>query len=107
DGLHPGVAQLGGVWLPLPQLLMLPFTAVNGLYASGFAGSFVSMASYLVAVIFLFRLIHVASGSRPAAANRTLTFATPNVLYMQSVAISEVPCIALNVAAAFKFLTCK
>jgi len=104
DGLHPGVAQLGGVWLPLPQLLMLPFTAVNGLYASGFAGSFVSMASYLVAVIFLYRLIHVASGSRPAAAIGALTFATPNVLYMQSVAMSEMPFIALTLAATFYLL---
>ena len=25
DARYPGIAQLGGVWLPLPHLLMLPF----------------------------------------------------------------------------------
>ncbi len=36
-----GVAQLGGVWLPLPGALELPLVWVRGWYQSGFAGSVV------------------------------------------------------------------
>src|SRR6266699_7189029 len=54
DNATPGFAQLGGVWLPLPHLLMLPFIWNDYLWRTGLAGSFSSMACYLVAVFFLF-----------------------------------------------------
>ena len=39
----PGAGQLGGVWLPLPHILMLPLIWNNWAYYSGFAGSVVMM----------------------------------------------------------------
>jgi ABC-type dipeptide/oligopeptide/nickel transport system ATPase subunit len=35
DSLTPGFAQLGGIWLPLPHLLMIPFVSVDHLWRSG------------------------------------------------------------------------
>ena len=40
DNITPGLAQLGNVWLPLPQILMLPFIWNSYLWQSGIAGLF-------------------------------------------------------------------
>src|SRR5258708_3701734 len=37
DSHYPGIAQLGGVWLPLPHLLMLPFIGNMQMWQTGFA----------------------------------------------------------------------
>ena len=39
DSRNPGLVQLGGVWLPLPHLLMLPFVQKMAWWQSGLAGS--------------------------------------------------------------------
>src|SRR5438874_1306115 len=39
DNLHPGFAQFGNVWLPLPQMLMVPFIWNTYLWHSGIAGA--------------------------------------------------------------------
>src|SRR6266851_1529473 len=39
DSLTPGFAQLGGIWLPLPHLLLAPFVLFNYLWRTGLAGS--------------------------------------------------------------------
>src|SRR3989344_2191374 len=41
-GLPPGFAQLGGIWLPLPHILMIPFVYFDWLWRTGLAGSIVS-----------------------------------------------------------------
>ncbi len=38
DSRNPGLAQLGGVWLPLPHLLMLPFVQKMEWWQNGLAG---------------------------------------------------------------------
>src|SRR5258708_3884868 len=45
EGLKPGVAQLGSVWLPLPHILMVPFVWNDFLWHSGLAGAITSMLS--------------------------------------------------------------
>jgi len=42
DSLTPGFAQLGGIWLPLPHILLIPFVYFNVLWRTGAAGSIVS-----------------------------------------------------------------
>lgn len=103
DGLHSGLAQLGGVWLPLPQAAMLPFIWNTSLYTSGVAGSLVSMASYIVAAAFLYRLLLVTTRDRPASLIGAVAFSSPSILYMQSTPMSEMLFICLFVAT-FYFL---
>jgi len=61
-GLSPGIAQLGGIWLPVPQLLQGLLSWNDVLYRTGLAGSAVSMACFVASTVLLYRLIRVYSG---------------------------------------------
>ncbi|HEX6109529.1 MAG TPA: glycosyltransferase, partial [Ktedonobacteraceae bacterium] len=54
DSATPGFNQLGGVWLPMHHMLMLPFVWNDFLWKTGLAGSIPSMVSYVVAALYLF-----------------------------------------------------
>ncbi len=101
----PGFAQLGGVWLPLPQLLMLPFIWNDNLWRTGLAGSFPSMLCYVVAVVYLFLSAHrLTQNSRASFVGVLLFILNPNILYLQTIALSEIVCIATSVMACYYFL---
>lgn len=89
DNITPGPFQLGTVWLPLPHLLMLPLVPVDRLWVNGLAGTVPSMIAYVFATVGIYRLLTLLT-SRPAAWVGTLFFAfNPNLLYMQSTAMTE------------------
>lgn len=48
DARYPGLAQLGGVWLPLPHLLILPFVQRMDWWQNGIAGAWPSLAAYVM-----------------------------------------------------------
>jgi cellulose synthase/poly-beta-1,6-N-acetylglucosamine synthase-like glycosyltransferase len=105
DSITPGLAQLGGVWLPLPHVLMLPFVWNDYLWRSGLAGSFASMICNLVAVVFLFRSAYRLTQSGYASFVGTLLFIlNPNMLYLQSTPLSELVCVATTTIACYYFL---
>ena len=54
DSLTPGLAQFGGVWLPLPHILMMPFIWNDYLWGTGLAGSFVAMLCYVLSAVYIF-----------------------------------------------------
>src|SRR3972149_11877050 len=56
EGLNPGLAQIGSVWLPLPHLLMVPTIWNDFMWHSGLAGALQSMISFVATslIIFLF-----------------------------------------------------
>ena len=100
DSRTPGPLQLGTVWLPLPHLLMLPFVASRWLWQTGMAGSFPSMMAYVFSVIGIFRLVRsVFTGTAEKAIRTEVRFAAwlaavsfalnPNLIYMQSTAMTE------------------
>jgi hypothetical protein len=103
DGLHGGLAQLGGIWLPLQQAAMLPLIWNDFLYTSGLAGSAVSMASYLVAIVAVYRLVLAATQDKNASLIAAAAFSSPSILYMQSTPMSEMLFISLLVLT-FYFL---
>jgi len=89
DSHRPGLGQLGSVWLPLPHLIIAPFAAVDGWWRDGFAPVIPSALCYLAAVLGLYRLARkwlapVSSGFAIA-----LFAANPNLLYMQTTAMTE------------------
>ena len=47
DSRNPGLVQLGGVWLPLPHLLMLPFVQKMEWWQNGLAGAWPSLICYI------------------------------------------------------------
>ncbi len=102
DSPTAGFAQLGGVWLPLPHLLMLPFIDFNSLYYSGLAGSINSMVSYVIASVLIYKIIIDLSGKRVGGVIGSLVFMTnPNILYMQSTPMTELLLFASMIAMVY------
>jgi len=105
DNFTPGLAQLGGIWLPLPHLLMVPLVWNDYLWRTGLAGSIVSLISYIVASIYVFLSARRLTKNSIASFVGTLVFIlNPNILYLQSTALSELVLIATLTAACYYFL---
>lgn len=89
DSRSPGPLQLGTVWLPFPHLLTMPFVVNDWLWRTGVGGSIPSMIAFVLGAVGVFRLVRVR-GSRLAAAMAAGIFGiNPNLLYMQSTAMTE------------------
>jgi hypothetical protein len=102
-GLSPGVAQLGGVWLPVPQLLQSLFSWSFTLYRTGLAGALISMISYVAVTMFLYKLIVLYTDGRrlPAVAGALVFALNVDVLYQQSTPMDELPFFAFTAAAVY------
>jgi len=100
DSQTPGPLQLGTVWLPLPHVLTIPFIISNALWQNGAGGSFPSMIAYVFGVVGIFRLVRVLLQPRTESPTNTATGvgawtatvaygANPNLIYMQTTAMTE------------------
>lgn len=91
EGLKPGLAQLGSVWLPLNHVLMIPLIWNDWAWHSGFAGAIWNMISFvgcgLVISMFLKKLRVGILGRLVGVA---VFAANINVLYLQSTAMTEI-----------------
>ena len=103
DSRTPGYDELGSVWLPLPHVLMAVFAQNDALWRSALAGSIVSGISFVLAGGFLYATARRVFDSGMPALAATLVFATnPNVLYLQSTAMTE-PLFMATVMAVLYF----
>jgi len=98
DSRTPGLLQLGTVWLPLPHLLMIPFLLSHWMWRTGVGGSIPSLLAYVASVVGIFRLVRgaLAFRSEPDTVARTAAWlaaiifaANPNLLYLQTTAMTE------------------
>src|SRR5256885_4480037 len=98
DSLTPGLLQLGTVWLPLPHLLIIPFLFSDWAWRTGAGGSVPSMVAYVLGTIGIFRLVRNAlsfrtqsdAAARIAAWLAAIVFgANPNLIYLQTTAMTE------------------
>ena len=89
DSRNPGLSQLGGVWLPLPHLLMMPFAQKMQWWQNGMAGAWPSMGCYVLAVIGLYRLARRVVAVRWAFAATAFFALNPNLLYLSTTAMTE------------------
>src|SRR5438132_3937150 len=98
DSQTAGLLQLGTVWLPLPHLLMIPFLLSDWMWRSGVGASIPSMVAYVVGAMGIFRLTRdlladherTRSRARLAAWIAALIYgANPNLIYLQSTAMTE------------------
>ena len=98
DSRTPGLLQLGTVWLPLPHIFMLPFVISDAAWRTGIGGAVPSMVGYVLGTVGIFRLVCGAlssldsfdSSSRLAAWLAAAIYAAnPNLMYMQSTAMTE------------------
>jgi hypothetical protein len=102
DNATPGLAQLGGVWLPLPHLLIALFAWNDYLWATGLAGSIVGIGCYLVATVYIFLAARRLTHSSCASFIGSLVYIlNPNVLYLQATPLSEPVCQATFTMACY------
>jgi hypothetical protein len=112
DSRTPGLLQLGTVWLPLPHLLMIPFLLFDSAWQSGIGGSIPSMVAYALGAAGMFRLVRgiLSRDSEPNLAARIAAWlsaiiyaANPNLIYLQTTAMTESLYLALFVWAVVFF----
>jgi cellulose synthase/poly-beta-1,6-N-acetylglucosamine synthase-like glycosyltransferase len=105
DSLTPGITEFGGVWLPMPHVIMLPLVWSDILWRSGLAGALPSMCCYLVAAAYVFLAARRLTHNSLASFVGTLAFIlNPNVLYLQTTPLTEPVLMATMTAACYYFL---
>lgn len=103
EGLKPGIAQLGSVWLPLPHILMIPTVWNDFMWHTGLAGALPSMVSYVVTSILIYQFLKELGVGVVGRLTGLLIFAfNLNVLYLQSTAMTELLLMATMTAACFE-----
>lgn len=99
DSRTPGLLQLGTVWLPLPHLLMVPFLVSRPLWQTGMGGSIPSLFAFVLSVSGVFRLVQIVLSFSPTGDGSGKSFApwlaavifaaNPNLIYLQTTAMTE------------------
>lgn len=106
DNLTPGFAQIGNVWLPLPQLLMLPFIWNNFLWHSGIAGAIMSGTAFIIGGLYIYKSVKLLTNSFLSSFLSLCVYALNiNILYLQSTAMSETLFLCTLAASMYYFLS--
>lgn len=105
EGLKPGAAQLGSVWLPLPHLLMVPTIWNDFMWHSGLAGAIVSMISFVATGVLIYRFLEKIGVGIFGRLTGVLIFtANINILYLQSTAMTELLLLAVMTAGVYELM---
>jgi hypothetical protein len=89
DAHQPRLTELGSVWLPLPHVLLIPFVQIYSWWASGFAGVIPSALAYLASCAGIYRLARRWLQPAPSALALSFFALNPNLLYLQTTAMTE------------------
>lgn len=97
DARWPGLSQLGGVWLPLPHILMLPFIMNLQMWQTGLAAVPMSLVSFAASVAGVWRISRRIMRLRWALVATTFYALNPNLLFLSTTAMTEALFLALFV----------
>jgi glycosyltransferase involved in cell wall biosynthesis len=105
SGLTPGYAQLGGIWLPLPHILMMPFVINNWLWRSGIGGSVPSIIAFVWLAVILYKLAYSLTGNFVASYIAPLAvILNPNALYLASTPMTEILMLSMFATSVYFFI---
>lgn len=105
EGLKPGLAQLGSVWLPLPHILMIPTIWNNFMWHSGLAGAIPSMISFVVTAMVIYKLLgHFGVGVFGRIFGVVVFISNLNILYLQSTAMTELLLLATMTLGVYELI---
>lgn len=105
EGLKPGFAQLGSVWLPLPHVLMLPTIWNDFMWHSGLAGAIPSMLSFIAIGLLIYQFLNKLGTGLLGKTIGVLIWATnTNILYLQSTAMTELLLLFTMTYASYELL---
>ncbi|MBI2611525.1 hypothetical protein HYW54_02140 [Candidatus Gottesmanbacteria bacterium] len=106
EGLKPGLAQLGSVWLPLPHVLMVPTVWNDFFWHSGLSGSLQSMISFVITSIVIYKFLSFLKVGLFGRLVGVFVFvANLNVLYLQSIAMTELLLIGTMTLGVYELVT--
>lgn len=104
DSIIPGFIQLGGVWLPMTHLMLLPFVINDTLFHTGLAGTMVSSISTAFTALLLFRIASAQFNSTKLGILCSVLFMlNPSVVYMGIVPMMEAPFIMFFMLGVYYF----
>ncbi|MHB1022821.1 MAG: hypothetical protein ACYC46_07355 [Acidobacteriaceae bacterium] len=106
DSRNPGFSQLGGVWLPLPHLLLLPFVQRMDWWQNGLAGAWLSMACYVLSVAGLYKITRYILPLRWALVSTIFFALNPGLLYLSSTAMTEPLFLVLVIWSVLLLMEC-
>jgi len=91
DAINPGIiSQIGTVWLPIPNLIMMPLAAINFFWETGLAGSIVNFVAFVISGVTVFRFIKLALNNVLSTWFGFLMFITNgSILYFQTTSMTE------------------
>ncbi len=102
EGLKPGLAQLGSVWLPLPHILMLPTIWSDFMWHTGLSGALVSMIGFVATGALVYMTLRALNTGLYGRIIGVIVFAfNINVLYLQSTAMTELLLMVTTAAAVY------
>lgn len=105
EGLKPGAAQLGSVWLPLPHILMIPTIWNDFMWHSGLSGAIQSMISFVVTGLVIYSLLGKLKVGIAGRLFGVLVFsANLNILYLQSTAMTELLLLAVMTLGVYELM---
>ena len=105
EGLKPGLAQIGSVWLPLPHLLMVPTIWSDFMWHTGLSGAIQSMISFVLTSLLIYLYLkHLGVGIFGRLIGMIIFITNINILYLQSTAMTELLLIATMTAASYYLL---
>lgn len=105
EGLKPGIAQLGSVWLPLTHALMIPTIWNDFMWHSGLAGAMWSMIAYVSTCWLIYQILAKLKVGVAGRIVGVLVFATNlNIIYLQSTAMTELLLIATMTAGVYELI---
>jgi hypothetical protein len=105
EGLKPGLAQLGSVWLPLNHILMVPTIWNNWMWHSGLSGAIESMISFVVTGLVISLLLKKLNVGIVGRLTGVAVFvANLNVLYLQSTAMTELLLLATMTLGVYELV---
>lgn len=102
EGLKPGLAQLGSVWLPLPHFLMIPTVWNDFFWHSGLAGAVQSMLAFILTSVIIYQYLKkLKVGLLGRLFAIAIFVVNLNILYLQSTAMTELLLLASMTAGAY------
>jgi hypothetical protein len=105
EGLKPGIAQLGSVWLPLNHVLMMPTIWNDWAWHTGFAGAIQSMISFVATALIIYAFLRELKVGMIGRITGVAVFvANINILYLQSTAMTELLLLATMTIGSYYLL---
>ncbi len=91
DSLTPGIySQLGTVWLPIPNLILMPLANIDSLWQTGLAASIINLPAFVISCMVIFLIVKTLTKNPAATWFGFLIFVfNYNILYFQTTAMTE------------------